>query len=78
MEQRESYHSRRAEIVFISGGINQLAATALDAMLPLELKSCLAVELTGQEMRARAVHIHENTSRLLYAHSHSMDILGNL
>lgn len=54
MELRESYHLRHAEIVFISGSINQLAATALgeDAMLPLVLKSCLAVMLAAQEMRA--------------------------
>ncbi len=54
MELRESYHLRHAEIVFISGSVNQLTATALeeDAVLPLVLKSCLAVMLTAQEMRA--------------------------
>jgi len=51
MEPRESYHFRRAEIVFISGSVNQLATTTLgeDAMLPLVLKSCLAVNSSGNE-----------------------------
>lgn len=54
MESRESYHLQHAEIVFISGNVNQLAATTLgeDAMLPLVLKSCLADKLAGNEGQA--------------------------
>lgn len=54
MEPRESYHLRHAEIVFISGSVNQLASTTLgeDAMLPLVLKSCSADKLAGNEGQA--------------------------
>lgn len=68
MEPRECYHLRHAEIVFISGSVNQLAATALgeDAMLPLVLKSCLTVKLAVQEMSTSSHMKTETDIHLLY------------